>query len=95
MAESGVIAAAIEFDLDGTAWCSGVSLKGVPSRDRSSGSLVDTLRKRISSALAERGPLDEEKDGVIERIVTKVVHSTASRSVGKKPEVMVLLTTDE
>ena len=95
MAESGVIAAAIEFDLDGTAWCSGVSLKGVPFRERHSGSLTETLRKRISSTLAERGPLDAEKDEVIERIVTRVVHSTASRSVGKKPEVMVILTSDE
>ena len=95
MAESGVIAAAIEFDHDGTAWCSGVSLKGVPSRDRSAGSLTESLRKRISSTLAERGPLDAVKDEVIEGIVTRVVQSTASRSVGKKPEVMVILTSDE
>ncbi len=94
MAESGVVAAAIEFDFDGTAWCSGVSLRGVPSRERLEDSLTETLRERISSTLARRGPLDTEKDEVIEGIVTRVVHA-AARSIGKKPEVMVLMTSEE
>lgn len=95
MAESGVIAAAIEFDIDGTAWCSGVSLKGVPSRERLEDSLTEILRERISSTLARRGPLDTEKDEVIEGIVTRVVHAAAAKSIGKKPEVMVLMTSEE
>ena len=95
MSESGVVAAAIEFDFQGMAWCSGVSLRGVSEAGDSARLESESLRATISGKLAEHGPLDEESDEKVEGIVKRVVQATATKAVGKKPEVMVLLTSDE
>ena len=96
MADQGVIAAAVEFETDGTAWCSGLSLKGLPNQaPGDSRPLADLLHAQISDSLSRHRPLESESDAVIERTVSRMARNIAMRHVGKKPEVIVLFPSDD
>ncbi|APX90627.1 MBL fold hydrolase [Brevirhabdus pacifica] len=92
MALNGIIVVGILIDEDdeiaGDAWA---EIKGLPDSGRNGAVLVDEIEDAVNSALERASDKIVSDDEAIEGVVRKVARQVAQDEIGKKPEVVVLV----
>ncbi len=90
LASNGVIAAAVEVSADGDARCVSVELRGLPATPTSQ-SFSDKLREHVGDRLSNASPRRADDDSFYRTTVARAVREAALAEIGKRPEVLVLL----
>jgi ribonuclease J len=92
MAMNGLVVVTLIIDEDGEVlgdpWC---ELRGLAETGRSNAPVIDVLEEDLSQFLgrAERKTLSD--DDKLEEAIKRIVRQTCQNEIGKKPEVMIVV----